>query len=62
MHSLGITVNDVIAVEDSPSGVKSACDAGIATLAFPGEMNSDKDFSAALKIISGLGEVVAYVE
>ena len=62
MDSLGVTVNDVIAIEDSPSGVKSACDAGVTTLAFPGEMNSGKDFPAALKIISGLGEVIAYIE
>jgi len=62
MASLGITVNDVIAIEDSPSGVKSACDAGITTLAFPGEMNSDKDFPAAINTISGLSEVIAYLE
>jgi HAD superfamily hydrolase (TIGR01509 family) len=62
IESLGVTVNDVIAIEDSPSGVKSACDAGVTTLAFPGEMNSGKDFPAALKIISGLGEVIAYIE
>lgn len=62
MYSLGITVTDVIAIEDSPSGVKSACGAGITTLAFPGEMNSGKEFPNALKIISGLSEVIAYIK
>ncbi|MDE0930481.1 MAG: HAD-IA family hydrolase [Halioglobus sp.] len=62
MASLGITVNDVIAIEDSPSGVKSACDAGVTTLAFPGEMNSGKDFPAAINTISGLSEVIAYID
>ena len=62
MASLDITVNEVIAIEDSPSGVKSACDAGIMTLAFPGEMNSGKDFPAAINTISGLSEVIAYLD
>jgi beta-phosphoglucomutase-like phosphatase (HAD superfamily) len=62
MVSLGITVNDLPAIEKSPSGVKSACDAGITTLAFPGEMNSGKYFPAALKSISGLSELVGYIE
>ena len=62
MMYLDITADDVIAIEDSPSGVKSSSDAGIATLAFPGEMNSGKDFSSALKIISDLSEVITYIE
>jgi HAD superfamily hydrolase (TIGR01509 family) len=62
MKSLGITMNDVIAIEDSPSGVTSACDAGIMTLAFPGEMNSSKDFPAAINTISGLSEVIANLD
>ena len=62
MIHLDITEKDVIAIEDSPSGVKSSSDAGITTLAFPGEMNSGKDFSAAHKIISDLSEVVSYIE
>ena len=62
MDSLGITVDDVIAVEDSPSGVKSARAAGIAPLAFPGEMNSGEEFPNGPKIISRLSEVIAYIE
>ena len=62
MDSLGITVDDVIAIEDSPSGVKSALGAGIAPLAFPGEMNSGKEFPDGPKIISRLSEVIAYIE
>ncbi|MEE3240258.1 MAG: HAD-IA family hydrolase [Pseudomonadota bacterium] len=62
MIYLDITEKDAIAIEDSPSGVKSSSDAGITTLAFPGEMNSGKDFSAAHMIISDLSEVVSYIE
>lgn len=62
VKSLAVSLDEVIAIEDSPSGVESACGAGIRTLAFPGEMTSGKDFSSSLKMISGLDEVIAYIE
>jgi HAD superfamily hydrolase (TIGR01509 family) len=62
MTSLGIKADSVIAIEDSPSGIKSASDAGIAALAFPGEMHLGTDFPNALKVISGLNEVINHLK
>ena len=47
LAQLGLTANQVVAIEDSPVSIAAAKAAGIVTLATPGEMTADQDFSAA---------------
>ena len=48
---LGLSANEVIAIEDTPVSIKSAITAGITVIATPGAMTSDLDFSgAAMKV------------
>ena len=48
---LGLSANEVIAIEDTPVSIKSAIAAGITVIATPGAMTSDLDFSgAAMKV------------
>ncbi len=45
---------DVYAIEDNIGGVKSATEAGVNVIAFPGENNADHDFSAAERRVERL--------
>lgn len=58
LNELGITADQVLVIEDSQSGVTSSSNAGITTLAFPGEMTSGKDFLGSKQQITSLKDVI----
>jgi beta-phosphoglucomutase-like phosphatase (HAD superfamily) len=47
LRHLEVHSNEALAIEDSQSGVSAAKAASIRTIAFPGALNADKDFSSA---------------
>jgi HAD superfamily hydrolase (TIGR01509 family) len=47
LTDLGVSANQVLAFEDSPSGVRAATAAGIQCVAVPNQMTANLDFSAA---------------
>ena len=61
LSKLGVHVQEAFAVEDSPSGIESASGADLYTIAFPGKMTEDKDFTKASKMISSLADIVPHL-
>lgn len=62
LSSLNLKVSEVLVIEDSISGVDSAMNASLFTLAFPGEMTSETVFSASCQTITSLAEVISYID
>jgi HAD superfamily hydrolase (TIGR01509 family) len=59
LEQLGLTADQVIAIEDSPASLAAAKAAGIQTIATPGATTSGQDFAAAdfvLPSLAGVGE------
>lgn len=56
LAELGVDAGDAIAIEDSNSGVRAAVAAGIPCLATPGRYTSNQDFSAAVSVVTDLGD------
>ncbi len=54
LAQLGLSADDVIAIEDTPVSMASAIAAGIAVIATPGAMTHDQDFSAAARVVDDL--------
>jgi beta-phosphoglucomutase len=54
---LGLKPRNVLVIEDNPSGVKSAKDAGCKVIARPDGFTKDLDFSLADKIIENFDEI-----
>jgi HAD superfamily hydrolase (TIGR01509 family) len=57
LATLGLTAREVIAIEDTPVSMASACTAGIAVIATPGAMTADQDFSDAALVVPDLNAV-----
>jgi HAD superfamily hydrolase (TIGR01509 family) len=57
LGALGLSANEVIAIEDTPVSMASAIAAGIKVIATPGAMTKDQDFSAASMIVDDLATV-----
>jgi HAD superfamily hydrolase (TIGR01509 family) len=57
LEDLGLTANDVVAIEDSPVSIAAAKAAGIVTIATPGEMVAGQDFAAADLVVTSLSSV-----
>jgi HAD superfamily hydrolase (TIGR01509 family) len=58
---LAIDPATVLAIEDSPTGVQAAKAAQIYTVAFPGAMQIDNDFTAADRVVHNLDAVVPLI-
>lgn len=56
---LGIGANAAFAIEDSPTGVLAAKAAQIFTVAFPGAMHADNDFTAADMVVQNLDKIIS---
>ncbi len=54
LNQLGLPADRVIAIEDTPVSIAAAKTAGICTIATPGAMTSDQDFSAADLVVPDL--------
>jgi HAD superfamily hydrolase (TIGR01509 family) len=54
LQQLGLTADQVIAIEDTPVSLTAAKTAGIITIATPGATTSDQDFTAADLIVEDL--------
>jgi HAD superfamily hydrolase (TIGR01509 family) len=54
LRRLGLSADEVIAIEDTPVSLAAARAAGITTIATPGAMTADRDFSAADLVVSDL--------
>jgi HAD superfamily hydrolase (TIGR01509 family) len=54
LQQLGLTADQVIAIEDTPVSISAAKAAGITTIAMPGETTSDQDFFAADLVVNDL--------
>ena len=62
LEQLGLKAKEVIAIEDTPASLTSAKANGINTIATPGEMTSEQDFSAADVVLPSLeGAAVQYL-
>jgi HAD superfamily hydrolase (TIGR01509 family) len=57
LDALGVTADDVIAIEDTPVSMTSARAAGIRVIATPGAMTADQDFSDAALVVPDLNAV-----
>lgn len=57
LSDLGLSANEVVAIEDTPVSMASAIAAGIAVIATPGAMTKDQDFSAATLVVDDLAAV-----
>ncbi len=57
----GIDSATGLAIEDSPTGVRAAKAAKIYTVAFPGAMQIDSDFTAADRVVHNLDAVVPLI-
>jgi HAD superfamily hydrolase (TIGR01509 family) len=57
LEQLGLSANEVIAIEDTPASIASAKAAGITTIATPGATTSEQDFSAADLVLPNLDGV-----
>ena len=53
----GLPAQNVVAIEDTPSGVKSASEAGCKTIAFPNGFTRRMDFSMADRVVYSLDEI-----
>lgn len=58
LKALNVLPNQVLAVEDSLTGVQSAKAAGLKTIAFPGDVNSKWNMSSADEVVSTLDGVI----
>lgn len=56
LDCLGLAAGEVIALEDSPSGVQAAKAAGLFCVAVPGLLTADADYSAADLVLTSLAE------
>jgi HAD superfamily hydrolase (TIGR01509 family) len=54
LSALGLTADEVIAIEDTPVSMASARAAGIRVIATPGAMTADQDFLGAALVVSDL--------
>lgn len=54
LAALEVDAGDTMAIEDSPTGVASAKAAGLFTLAYPGAMHTEHDFSGADQRVDSL--------
>jgi HAD superfamily hydrolase (TIGR01509 family) len=54
LSALGLTADEVIAIEDTPVSMASARAAGIKVIATPGAMTADQDFSDAALVVDNL--------
>jgi HAD superfamily hydrolase (TIGR01509 family) len=59
LEQLGLTADQVIAIEDSPASLAAAKAAGIATIATPGATTAGQDFAAADLVLPNLVGVAA---
>lgn len=57
LSALGLTADQVIAIEDTPISMASARAAGIRVIATPGAMTAEQDFSDAASVVSDLSAV-----
>ncbi len=57
LQQLGLTADEVIAIEDTPVSLTAAKTAGITTIATPGATTSDQDFGAADLVVPDLNGV-----
>ena len=57
LQELGLKASEVVAVEDTPFGVAAAKEAGIFTVATPGESAAGQDFSEADLVVTSLSSV-----
>jgi len=55
--ALGVNVDEVVALEDSPNGIAAAKAAGLYCIAVPNEITKLLDLSAADRIVESLAEV-----
>lgn len=63
LDALGLTADQVIAIEDTPVSMASALAAGIRVIATPGAMTSDQDFAGSALVVPDLkGLTVASIE
>lgn len=58
---LQIPSAEIIVIEDSPNGFKSAKSAGMHLIAYKSKHNKNQDFSLADKIIENLKEIPSYI-
>ena len=57
LSQLGLPAHECLAIEDSPAGLQAGLAAMIPTLVTTGVYCSDADFSGALGVLDGLGEL-----
>lgn len=57
LGALGLTADEVVAIEDTPVSMASALAAGIRVIATPGAMTADQDFSGAALVVPDLTAV-----
>ena len=57
LQELGLNASEVVAIEDTPFGVIAAKEAGIFTVATPGESAAGQDFSEADMVVTSLSSV-----
>jgi HAD superfamily hydrolase (TIGR01509 family) len=57
LKALGLTADQVIAIEDTPVSMASARAAGLRVIATPGAMTADQDFSDAVWVVPDLAAV-----
>ena len=57
LSQLGLSADEVVAIEDTPVSIKSAIAAGVAVIATPGAMTDDQDFSGATLKVDDLAAV-----
>lgn len=56
MEQMGVSAEECLAFEDSENGLRSARDAGLATLVTVSQYTTDQDFSEAALVVDNLGE------
>ncbi len=56
LQRLGLSADECVAIEDSSAGLRSATEAGIATIITVNDYTRDQDFSGAHEVLSDLGE------
>ena len=57
LATLGLSADQVIAIEDTPVSMAAAIAAGIRVIATPGAMTADQDFSGAALVVPDLTQV-----
>ena len=57
LEVLGVAAEEAVAIEDSPNGVTAARDAGVFCVAFPNDVTTALDFSAADLVLESLEDV-----